>query len=208
MVIFPEILGEAELSMFNQNDFQALVLVLDDTLAKYLKDYIENPEADNTVVQLVKDNIGDTITSLTLHQVLYDKGMITLLSSLSPESMLYSGADLQDIKEKLEFLEENVDKVRTIINPRPKYAYESFLTSMKSLTIRMREAGVTPTFDKLVERIQSNKFMFYVPNDKGHSTGVNIINSKRRIWTMCLRGLEYDEYCKEHNLDYIKRRVF
>ncbi len=208
MVIFPEVLGETEFSMFQQKEFEALSLVLDDTLAKYIKTYMENPEANPDTVESVKKNIGDLVTDLTLHQVLQERGITTLLASLSPESMLTSGADLKDIKEKLTFLEENVDRVRTVIMPRPKVAFEAFRSAMVSLCSRMKSEGVTPTFENIIARIDSNRFMFYVPNDKGHTTGVNIINSRRRYWTMCLRGLEYHEYCEQHGIDYIRRRVF
>lgn len=208
MIIFPEVLGEAELSVFEEKDFNSLSQVLDDTLAKYIKNYIENPEANQDVVKRIQDNIGDLVTSLTLHQVLQDKGIVSLVLSLSPENLLSSGADLRDIKEKLQFLEKYVDKVRTTIAPRSKSAYTDFVVTMRGVVNRMSSLGIPTTFNDVIKRIESNKFMFYIPNDKGHTTGVNIINSKRRQWTLCLRGLEYYEYCEEHGIDYVKRRLF
>lgn len=36
--------------------------------------------------------------------------------------------------------------------------------------------------------------MFYQPHAKMRSTGVGIINRKRDVWTIALKGLKYREY--------------
>ncbi len=208
MVIIPEILGEAEFRFFNDTDFECLKDVLDDSLAKYLKTYFENPEANPEIVARIKEKIGDAVESLTMHYVLQEKGIISLLASLSPETLMNSGTDLEEIRVKLKFLEDNIDKVRVTISARPKAAYDNFKTSISGVIHRMMLEGVETTFPEVLARLDSNRFLFYVPNDKGHTTGVSIVNTKRRQWVMCLRGIEYKQYCDNNGIDYITRRYF
>ena len=208
MDIFPSLLGEAEFELFTEQDYLALSGVLNDTLAKYIKEYLENPAAKPEVVAAIQKNIGPLINSLTFHYVLFDKGIIDLISKLSPENLVNSSADFEDIKEKLKFLEDNIGNLRVTISARPKSAYQSFITSVKGVLDRQKLSGITPTYPDILARIEGNKFAFYVPNDKGHPTGTQVVNSRRRVWMMCLRGLEYKEYCDNHNVNYIKRRLF
>lgn len=208
MDIFPNLIGEAEFALFTEQDYLALSGVLNDTLAKYIKDYIENPEANPEVVSAIVSNIGHLVDSLTFHYVLIDKGIIELIGKLSPETLVSSNADFDTIKEKLKFLEDNIGKLRVTITARSKAAYDSFRTSISGVLARQKEAGIEPSYPNLLERIEGNKFAFYVPNDKGHPTGTAVVNSRRRVWVMCLRGLEYKEYCDNHGINYIKRRLF
>lgn len=208
MDIIPQILTEREFSEFSWEDYRALQNVLDDTLSKYIKDYISNPEADATIVEAITTYLGPTIESLTFHYDLQERGILDLVSKLSPENLLTTNLDLNDIYAKLSYLEQNVDKLRTMIPGRTKESFNDFLEAIKGVVRRMADKGLQPTYPDVIKRIENNKFIFYVPNDKGHRTGSNVINSRRRQWTMCLRGIEFTKYCEEHNYNYFQRRAF
>jgi len=208
MDIFPNLLGENELKFFNESDFMSLTCVLDDTLAKHIKDYINNPLANTEIISSLDEKFTKTIDSLTFHYTLQEMGIIDLIGRLSPETLLNTNADFGDIKTKLTFLEDNIDKLRVTIPARTKAAYEDFCATMRRVLQRQQEAGVQPTYPDIMKRIEANKFAFYVPNDKGHHTGTAIVNARRRQWMMCLRGLQYKEYCDNKGLNYIKRRLF
>lgn len=206
MVIFPEVMGEIELSYFTEADLSALEMVLDDTLATYLLQYMQNPESNPDVVARVQESVGRAVESLTLPAILRDKGILDLLVGLSPEGLFQQ--DTAMIKDQLTFLERNIDKAREFVQPRTKAVYDNFVDSLLGAEARLRMDGLTPTFTDLKQRIISNRFMFYVPNDKGHKTGIDIIHRRRKIWTICLRGIEYMEYCNTNGIDMSIRSNF
>ena len=208
MIVFPDLLGDIELAEFNESDYSALGCVLDSTLAKHLKRYMENPEANQLVVENLRKYLGDTIESYTLHYVLRDKGILELITKLTPETLLTTGADYTYIKEQLKFLEDNKYKLLVEIPARSKTAYESFLSTIRGVLSRMHEKGVKPTYDNILQRIEVNKYVFYVPSAKSKPTGCNIVNSRSRQWTTCLRGLEFKEYCDSRGINYLQRRSF
>lgn len=208
MDIFPNLLGEAEFRYFTETDYACLGDILNDSLAKYLKDYMASPDADKDIVQAISTNIGDLVDGLTFHYTLMDMGIIDLIGRLTPETLITSGADYADIYSKLKYLEDNIGKLRTTIPARSKTAYSQFILAISGVLHRMKLDGTNPTYPNISERIESNKFVFYVPNDKGHNTGTGIVNSHRRQWVMCLRGLEYKNYCDSNGLNYIVRRLF
>lgn len=208
MLIFPDLFGEAELLEFTEKDYAALEGVLDATLSKHLLRYLQNSDANPTLVATIKDCLGKTIESYTFHYVLREKGILELIGSLSPENLLATNADYNDIKDKLTFLDKNLYKLRIEIPARTKTAYEDFIDSMRAVLLRMDDKGIEPSFPNVLERIEVNKFVFYVPNARNHPTGCNIVNSKKRQWIMCLRGLEFKEYCDSKGINYIDRRNF
>ena len=208
MDIFPELIGEKEFEYFNAATYTALSEILNDTLAKYLKDYITNPAANVEIVSDIQKYLGEQVESLTFHYVLQDRGIIDLVGHLTPETLIKSDVNREEIKNQLLFLESNINKLRTVIPARTKKAYEAFMSCLSGTLETMRSEGIQPTYPNIIKRIESNKFVFYTPNDKGHTTGSNIINSRRKQWIMCLRGLQYTEYCDANGINYLKRRVF
>ena len=208
MDILPNLLGEAEFRFFTEQDYLALSDILDDSLALWIKRYVENPDADAKVVEDIREHMWSLVESLTFHFKLQEMGMVELIRGLSPENIVQSGIDEESVIKKLKFLEDNIGKLRTVISPRTKTMYENFIASIKGVLSRMSLEGATPTYPDIIKRIESNKFVFYVPNDKGHNTGMNLINSRKKAWTMCLRGLEYKQYCDNAGINYIVRRLF
>lgn len=208
MDIFPELLGENEFSCFNETDYVALNDVLNDVLAKCIKNYMSNPNANKAIVDAMQTHLGPTIESMTMHFVLEEKGILDLVRSLVPENLPSMDIDLDNLIEQLSFLESNSTKLMTSIPKRSRESWETFHERMKSLRARMLTAGVTPTYSDFIDRIEANKFVFYVPNAKAYSTGSQIVNMKRRQWIISLRGAEYMKYCSERNIPYVERRKF
>lgn len=208
MDVFPELLGELEFKFFSPETYEALKGVLDDTLSKDIKDYMENPEADPEVVDCMEQFLGPTLTSMTMHFVLQEKGIIDLIHGLVPETLPSTKVDLDDLIEKLSFLEQNSDKLMTSIPKRNRAAWETFLNSMHGVVSRMREAGVNTTYSNLIARLEANKGVFYVPNGTSHGTKCSAVSMRRRQWLLSLRGAEFMQYCNEHGVNYKDRRRF
>lgn len=208
MDIIPNILGETEFREFTKSDYVILCGILDDQLAKYIKTYTENPEADQELVQVIKENLSETLDSLTLHFVLKEKGIIDLVDKLSPEALLLPSTDLNEIKESLTFLKENENKLRYSITPRTKAQFEEFSDMIDTVLRRLQSKGITPSYPNIPKKIQSNKFLFYIPNDKGHTTSCNVISSKSKQWNQCLKGIQFIDYCNQNNISPVDRRAF
>lgn len=208
MDVITNILGEKELSYFDNDDFGVFVGVMDDNIARSVKRYLGSAEANRQIVEHIRTHIGDRVESLTMHFTLQESGITQLLSTISPEVLLSAEVDIDDVYDKLKFLEQNVDKLLVTIPARPKSAYESFITCIESVIDRIIQAGDSPTYPEVVARVKANSFLFYKPNDKGHSTGTGIVNSRRNSWIQCLRGIEYTKYCDEHGVNAVDRRAF
>lgn len=208
MDIFPELLGENEFRCFTSEDYNALKDVLNDVLAKCIKDYIDNPSADKELVSVMQEHLGPTIECMTMHLVLNEKGITELVRGLVPENLPSMNIDLDNLIEQLSFLESNSAKLMTSIPKRTRDSWDTFFNRMKALQSRMSMQGIKPTYQDFVDRIKANQFVFYVPNAKSYSTGSQTINMKRRQWIISLRGAEYMKYCNEKNIPYHERRMF
>lgn len=208
MDIFPSLLSETEFSYFVDEDYDALKDVLNDVLAKFIREYMNNPNANPELVAKINEKLGSTIECMTMHFVLEEKGIIDLVKGLVPENLPSMNIDLDNLITQLSFLESNSAKLMTSIPKRSRESWDKFLARMKSLETRMRSQGVTPFYGDFIDRIQANQFVFYVPNAKAYGTGSQIINVKRRQWIISLRGAEYMKYCNERNIPYMERRKF
>lgn len=208
MEIFPNLLSETEFKLFTAETYSALKGVLDDVLCGYLREYLAQPNTDAYVVDCIQNFLGHTIETMTFHNVLKERGIVELVSKISPETILSAEMNLKDAREKLEFLYANEGKCLTHIPSRTKEAWETFYAAMENLVARALATGETLQYPDLVERVKANKFIFYIPNGKSHSTGCGVINSRRRQWLICLRGLQYMEYCDANNVSAVARRVF
>lgn len=208
MDVFPSLIGETEFSFYTPGDFLALRGVLNDVLAKDIQNYMNNPMARPEIVARIKENLGPTIESLTMHFTMAENGTFDLVRSLVPETLPSSGADLPKLIEQLTFLESNAPKLLTQIPGRKRADYDSFLSSLSGVLSRMKAENVTPTYPDLLERVEANSFVFYTPNEKSHNTGSSIISMRKRQWTTVLRGAQFMQRCNEENISYPERRKF
>lgn len=208
MDIFPKLLSDNEFRYFTEEDYCALGKVLDEITAGYLLSYINNPNADSKVKEDIQRYLGSTISSLTFHVKLKECGLVDLVRNLSPESLAVTDVDLDSLIERLSFLEQNVDKIRTIIPARTSQDCTNFFACMDGVLCRMHLGGISPTYTDLPDRLKANKFLFYNTGEKDHPTGVGVLNSKRRQWTIALNGARWLKYCKENGINAIARRKF
>lgn len=208
MDIFPKLIGEKEFLNFTDEDYAALSAVLDDVTAKYICDYCDNPNADKALVEKIRSHMQETLTSLTFHIELKNNGTVELVKSLSPESLPYADVDLNELIAKLSYLEANQDNIKSTIPGRTREAYERFVASMDMLVSRMKMDGIIPTYPDMVKRIQANKFLFYQSGEKEHTTGIGILNNKKRQWILALNGARWIQYCTEKGLSHSQRSAF
>lgn len=208
MDVFPSLLGETEFSYFSPSDYLKLRGVLNDVLAKDIRDYMQNPAANPAVVEGIRKHLGPTIESLTMHFTMQENGTLDLVKSLVPETLPSSNVDLVKLIDQLKFLEDNADKLMTTIPGRKRADYDEFHGMITGVVARMQMDGVKPTYPDLVKRIEANSFVFYTPNEKSHNTGSQIISLRKRQWITVLRGAQFMLRCNEENISYPERRKF
>lgn len=208
MDVIPGIIGETELRCFNENTFAALKRVLPGSVATYIKNYTNKPDADSQIVALIEQNIGTELHNLTLHLEMQEKGIPELVLALDPLTFLNTYGDDPEVEEKLLYLSENCDKVMFSITPPNTDDYHAFRAALTDVLMNMQMTGVTPTYPDILQRIDANKFIFYASNGKARSTGVGILNTKHQQWMLCLKGLLYRKYCNSLNIPLEYRRIF
>lgn len=208
MDIFPQMLGETEFRYFTESDYEALSGVLDDVTANYIVKYMQSPDADSSIVAAIQQNLGDRLHALTFHIELKNSGILDLVNGLSPESLAISTVDLNELINRLSFLEENQNSIRSSIPGRTSKDYAKFESAISMVVHRIVMAGDTPTYPDILKRVMANKFLFYVPGEKEHYTGVGVLNSKKRQWTLALNGARWLKYCSDNNIPFEKRSAF
>lgn len=206
--VIPMLITENEFRFFEEKDFKALENVLDDIIAEYLANYLENPKADPAVRSTLERYLGDVIRSFTLHITLRNRGILKLLATIAPETLLQSNLDLNEVYTQLKFLEDNLPKLRATIPNRTMSDYSSWITTLHAVSARMQAAGVPLHYSDMFERMKSNQFLFYKSNDKGHSTYCNIVTTRRNQWEMCLRGIEFVRHCNANGVAIDRRLCF
>lgn len=211
MDIVKGLLSETEFRLFKAEDYYALECLLDDSLANQLLTYINSTGQDPFVLDNIKCFLLPTIESLTFPLKLHSEGYVEMISKLSPQVVVSTTQDPEYLKKlhgQLRFLEANFDKITARTPARTRSDYDNFLRRMTNLVGRAMSEGIELTYPNLVQRIEANKFVFYSPQDKGHSTMLGNITRRRREWILCLRGLDYKEYCDTKGVPNNLRRVF
>lgn len=208
MDVFPELLGEKEFLLFEPDDYGNLSRVINDTLAGYLLNYIANPGANPAVVESINKYLGSTINKLTMHTKLQEMGVVDLVTSVAPDQLLSSGYDLDEVIEKLTFLEEHYDEVMFTVPARTKADYEAFMTTMRRIVTKGEASAEGLTYPDVLDRIRDNSFLFYKSNEKSHNTHVNALNSRKRQWTIVLNGARYTKRCEQEGISMLDRRRF
>lgn len=216
MYIFPDILEENLVKYFTSDDFGSLAAVLDDILATYIKQYMNDPKANQEIVNLLNENIGDTVKRLTFHLDLEQRGVVELVRGLTPAS-LSTGIDLHEVVEKLSYLEAHFDSIITYIPVRKKDDFFHFKSAMHAALLRMevdyRERN--KPFDSIftdatngVDNIENHQFIFVAPHEKSRPNGLSPLVSRKRMWIMSLRGAEFQLECNTRNIPVHIRRNF
>lgn len=216
MYIFPDILEETLIKYFTPEDFNSLSAVLDDILATYIKQYMANPEANPEIVKLLDGNIGDAVKRLTFHLDLEQRGIVELVRGLTPAS-LSTGIDLNEVVEKLSYLEDNFDHIITYIPARKKDDFFHFDSAMHVALTRMKidyrehNRSNDETFINAslgVNNLGNHQFIFVAPHEKSRPNGLSPLVSRKRMWIMSLRGAEFQIECNTRNIPVNIRRNF
>lgn len=208
MDIFPKLLGETEFRNFTESDYAALANVLDDVTANYIVKYMKSVGADESIVADIDKYLGQKLHALTFHIELKNSGVLDLVNGLSPESLAVSQVNLDELIERLSFLEENQDSIRSTIPGRTSRDCAAFESAVSRVVSRIVTEGGTPTYPDIPKRMAANKFLFYSPGEKEHYTGVGVLNSKKRQWTLALNGARWLKYCSDNNIPFEKRSAF
>lgn len=211
MDVVKGLLSENEFRLFKSEDYTALENLLDDSLANQILNYINGEGQDPYVLDSIKCFLMPTIETLTFPLKLHSEGYVDMISKLSPQVIVSTTQDPEYIKKlhsQLRFLEANFEKITARTPARSRADYDKFLGRMQALVTRSMCENQELTYPNLIQRIEANKFVFYSPQDKGHSTMLGNITRRRREWTLCLRGLDYKEYCDASGIPANLRRVF
>lgn len=201
-------MGEAEFRFFTEDDYCSLRKVLDEVISGYILTYLQSPAGDDEVKSEISKNLLTSLESLTFHTVLKERGLVELVRNLSPEGMPGMTSGLDEIIEKLSFLEENSSKIRTTIPGRKSADAADFLYHMTAVNARMRSAGVVPTYPDWVNRLSENRFLFYQTGEHDLKTGVGILNRNRRQWTIALNGARWLKFCNDNAISVTERGRF
>lgn len=211
MDVINGLLSESEFRLFSAEDYQALQNLLDDSLASQILAYVSGTGQDPFVLDNIKCFLLPIVESLTFPAKLHEEGYVEMVAKLSPQVLVSTVQDpeyLKDVHKKLRFLEANYDKVTSRTPTRTRSDYTEFITRMGTLVSKAFVQNVELTYPDLVQRIEANRFVFYSPQDKGHSTLLGNITRKHRECTLCLRGLDYKEYCDSKGIPANLRRLF
>lgn len=211
MDVINGLLSESEFRLFTSEDYAALESLLDDSLAGQLKEYLNGTGQDAYVLDCIRHFLLPTIESLTFPKQLHEEGYVDMISKLSPQvvvSTVQDPAYLEDLHKKLRYLEANYDRITARTPTRTKADFETFACRMDNLLYRAAIENVPLTYPDLDKRLKANKFVFYSPQDKGHSTMLGTITRKHREWLLCLRGLDFKEYCDDKGVPANLRRSF
>ena len=158
------VLDETFFKVASPECLTALSKLIDDALAVRFTNYLNSTTVDNPIAAIINNYLGQAIK---------------VVEKIELETIANMRFDQRAVIEELEFLEKNIKYVRSFLEPRRKADYDAF--------VALLPAGYKT-------KVANNRVMFYQPHAKMRSTGVGIINRKRDVWTIALKGLKYREY--------------
>lgn len=173
------ILDEAFFKVASPECLTALSKLIDDAMALRFIKYLNSTTVDNPVAATINNYLGQAIKVSTFHLKLIERGSAKVVEKIELDTVADMRFDQHAVIEELEFLEQNIKYVRSYLEPRRKVDYDAFVSLLP--------AGYKT-------KVVNNRVMFYQPHAKPRSTGVGIINKKRDVWTIALKGLKYREY--------------
>ena len=173
------VLDEAFFKAASPECMEALSRLVDDALALRFINYLNSTTLDNPVAKIINNYLGPAIKSATFHLHLIERGSPKIVEKIELETISNMRFDQRAVIEELEFLEQNIQFVRSYIEPRKKSDYDAFLASLP------------PGYKT---RVSANRVMFYQPHARARATGVGIIIRRRDAWSIALKGLKFREY--------------
>lgn len=208
MDVIKGILGEAEVRLFDADDFGSLYSVLNDMTAWLIREYMLSPEADQEVVAHVDKYIGNAVRSMTLSRVISDKGIMQMLQNVTPGTILSYARNNPECYDNLKFLEDNYHLLRPNNNTPTAKEFHNFCDMIGRVLDRQKAQGIKPTYPNIPGKIKANSFMFYSPHATPTAGVVGVLHARHNMWHMYYRGLDYDRYCTENSITNAQRRMF
>lgn len=201
IAIIPGLLYDDDFKYFDENTYKALQGVLNDVIAKMIKTYIDNPAADKELVSVIKDMIGDSVISYTLHLEFENRKIFDLLKTLQPDTIQQTDAEYKaSILEQLEYVYNNVERIITVIPARTNKAFTTWKAELSKVEARMRQNGAFWKVPDMFKRLQVNSELFYSAREKDRNLPTSVILSRKDRWLLALRAVQWDNYCNSHSV--------
>ena len=177
MDVLPGALPEEFFRVASDDCLQALVPLVDIGIARKLKEYCANPEANVGITAIIERHFGPAIKHATFHQTLHDSGVVESLRTLNMDaiSTLVDLAAIDKMIETFEVFRTNRAYIHSRLQPRSKEDFEYF----KSLCP-----------EQFLRGINVNRDYFYYPHAKEINTGLGSIISKEKEIDIAYKGLQ------------------
>jgi hypothetical protein len=162
MDVLNGMITEEDMRHYAQDKINALNPLIDDVLAKMLKDYMHNENADKTLVAIMQDVFGNKIDKLIYSMNPDFKEQLEDLNTLSI-------CNITDPDKVLQILQYDSNLITPVIQPRLKSDFDDFVSLFTS------PASV---------RIMKNKLLFFTPHAKQKQTYVYKLCSNGSYYDM------------------------
>lgn len=187
MNVIYDVITEDTLQYFNADVYGHLTKLVNDVISIQVQHYLKQPNANPKIRADVEKYLGPLTSSYVFHKELAERGILDMLRTLAPETILYNSPEyLKDVREKLQFLRDNQHRVRTILPARSLQDWNAF-------AVMLQDVGVP---FEMYDYIVNNRHIFYTPKEKERRLPSAYVISVQSRWNMALNAILYDDYCK------------
>lgn len=191
MNIIGNVLDEQFFVEASDTCLERLALLVDDALAKRLKDYLKKVPS-GVAADRIQEHLFEAIKLNTFHLELLEMNYVKNVKRLMLPTLLDRRTDLDEILEELLFLQHNMPYIVNYCKVRNEEDYDEFYESLPS---------------DYKEVVEQNKIMFYSRNERERRTGVGIIRDKRHVIDIAIKGIEYRKYMTSIGVDLNSYKV-
>lgn len=194
MEIVYDLITEDHLTHWNPDIFGTLCNLLDDTLALKFRRYFESTEANPEIQAMCRQYMGKTVESYTFHIVVQEMDLINLVREITPETILLTSEEYRaDVKEKLQFIKDNYDKLRANIPARKRTDWLEFSDMMAHMPYATVE---------YMKNLSVNKAIFFGSHEVDRALPTRYLIKAKDKWMMALNAIKWGEYCKQNQMPY------
>lgn len=208
MDILQNIIAEEDVQYMPESLLTTFGNVLDESLGKCFLQYLQNPEADQSVVAKIKECMEDKIDAVTFHTYVLESGVRDTVGSLQLETLPYQPVNLDHIIDTMAWVRENRGRMTAFIEPRTTAKFKSLITACKKYDDMVQAYGYPVKYENLTERVQVNKKLFYRPQEKPSPTRIGLIIKRERDCDIAYKGATYLKYCSENRILGYRRTEF
>lgn len=209
IAIIPGLLYDDDFKYFDDTTYAALDGVMNDIIAKMIKAYIDNPNAEPEIVEAINAHVGKSVISYTLHLEFEKRKIFDLLKTIQPDTLVQTDAAYKEkVLNDLEFVYNNVDNIVTVIPARTRKQLTEWRSALSMVGMRMSAAGTNWKVPDMFYRLEANSDLFYSAREKDRNLPTNSIISLRDKWMMALRAIQWDNYCNSKGVAFDKRTAF